>query len=84
MIQFIKNLFSQNTSKSDDVLSNISESAYTDVSHHTGFYRFRKTGRFKIEGIPCIAQQGTDDFIFFTETNLVINPNVIPIKLHSH
>lgn len=51
---------------------------WRDAAHHTGFYRFSKyidgdKTTFKIEGIPCLPQSGIEDFVFFSETDLMQN-----------
>jgi len=53
-----------------------------DTFYHTGFYRFVSCGEFKIDGIPCLTQKGEKEMVFFTETNLVGNKNVVPVKKH--
>jgi len=57
---------------------------WVDVAYHTGFYRFTKLHSkavsFKIEGTPCLVQDGTKDFVFFCDTNLLTIPEVIPVK----
>ena len=60
----------------------VRHSAYTDTFYHTGFYRFISCGEFKIDGIPCLTQKGEKDMVFFTETNLISNKNVVPVKKH--
>lgn len=57
---------------------------YKDVCYHTGFYRFSQyidgnKPNFNVNGIPCLPQQGFNDFVFFTETNLVGKHGVIPV-----
>jgi len=61
------------------------ELKYKDVHYHTGFYRFSKyidgnNPNFKIDGIPCLPQKGFNEFVFFTETNLVGKHGVIPVE----
>jgi hypothetical protein len=61
--------------------------SYKDVNYHTGYYRFNEyfdsnMDNFKIDGIPCIQQYGIKDFIFFTETDITSNNNVIPVKIN--
>ena len=60
----------------------VRHSAYIDTFYHTGFYRFVSCGEFKIDGIPCLTQKGEKEMVFFTETNLVGNKNVVPVKKH--
>jgi hypothetical protein len=60
---------------------------FKDVHYHTGYYRFNECfdsniDNFKIDGIPCIQQYGIKDFIFFTETDITSNNNVIPVKIN--
>jgi hypothetical protein len=71
----IKNIFSLFTRK---------KTLYKDVHYHTGYYRFNEffdsdKDSFKINGIPCIQQYGIKGFIFFSETDITSNNNVIPI-----
>lgn len=60
----------------------VRHSAYVDTFYHTGYYRFISCGEFKIDGIPCVTQKGEKDMVFFTETNLISNKNVVPVKKH--
>ena len=67
---------------------------WVDVGYHTGFYRFSKyisegKTNFKVEGIPCLPQDGIEDFVFFSNTDLMQNVSmkdsnewswVIPVK----
>ena len=58
---------------------------YKDVNYHTGFYRFSKNingnhPNFKIDGVPCLPQDGFKEFIFFTETNMVGWYGVIAVE----
>lgn len=61
------------------------DNKYEDVCYHTGFYRFNESfdgnsSVFKINGIPCLQQDGIRNFIFFTETSLIGNNDVIPVE----
>ena len=60
---------------------------WKDVSYHTGFYRFdekyQKGGvTFKIGGLPCLAQDGCEKFIFFSETDLRGEIGLVCVEKH--
>ena len=60
---------------------------WKDVIYHTGFYRFdekyQKGGvTFKIGGVPCLAQDGYDKFVFFSETDLSGEIGLVCVEIH--
>ena len=60
---------------------------WKDVTWHTGFYRFdekyQKGGvTFKIGGLPCLAQDGCDKFVFFSETDLMGEIGLVCVEKH--
>ena len=60
---------------------------WKDVMWHTGFYRFdekyQKGGvTFKIGGLPCLAQDGCEEFIFFSETDLRGEIGLVCVEKH--
>ena len=68
--------------------TDVSGSVYwKDVIYHTGFYRFdekyQKGGvTFKIGGVPCLAQDGYDKFVFFSETDLSGEIGLVCVEKH--
>lgn len=60
---------------------------WKDVAHHTGFYRFdekyqKSDCTFKICGVPCLAQDGFNRFVFFSETDLRGTKGLICVEKH--
>lgn len=60
---------------------------WKDVPYHTGFYRFNKKYQtdyvsFKINGIPCLAHDECDKFVFFSETDLRDKIGLVCVEKH--
>ncbi len=56
---------------------------WVEVNYHTGFYKMRYNSKFNIRGIPCLSQDGENNFIFYCETNLISifdNKDLVSVK----